>query len=106
MNGGPPVDTTSQPAHGVVTTIQGGATRRIVLRGEFDDATCGAVTTACGGVDGDVVLDLGAVTFASAAFVTCLLAEREAATRRGGQVVVVSVPTFVHRLLTITGVSA
>jgi anti-sigma B factor antagonist len=77
--------------------------RTIRPRGEIDIHTCGRLERAFTEGTGDVVLDLGEVTFIDSSGLRALLIGRDAVSNAGGEFELVNPSTVVRRLLQITG---
>lgn len=94
---------------GADASVHAGADGRvtIAIRGEMDLASAGALyrraRAAFDLTDGDVLVDLGEVTFCDAQGLSVLVRIANDAQRRGGRAVLCRVPPATARLLRLTG---
>jgi anti-sigma B factor antagonist len=76
---------------------------RVEVVGEFDLALRPAFERIVAGAGGDVVVDLGAVTFLDSAGITAVVQARKAAVERGAELRIGGASSTVVRMFQITG---
>jgi anti-sigma B factor antagonist len=77
----------------------------IEVTGEFDESLAATFKQAAEDGDGDVVVELGGVTYADSSALRCLVKARQSLAERGHQLRVGSRSEPVARLFDITGLS-
>jgi anti-sigma B factor antagonist len=82
---------------------------RVAVDGEVDLANSSELEMRLGAASRDgrlVVVDLAQVTFFDASGLTALLSGRRAAIEQGGSLILVNIPPFLRRMLTITSLDS
>jgi anti-anti-sigma factor len=88
---------------GEIHCLLSGDVTVIRVAGEFDETLVAQFMDAVAGVDGDVVVQLGGVTYADSSALRCLVMAKQALSLRDRILVVASPSEPVVRLLEITG---
>ena len=86
-----------------IEVTENGGRRTIRPKGEIDIHTCGRLEKALTEGAGDLVLDLGEVSFIDSSGLRALLIGRDAVSNKGSQFELVNPSAVVRRLLQITG---
>jgi anti-sigma B factor antagonist len=87
-----------------VVLITAGRMARLQLSGELDKGMAETVRAELTGVQGDVELDCGRLTFMDSAGISLLVEIYHACVERGARLTVVNAPRCVTRLSALTGV--